>query len=367
MKKIIVVLLLGLVALSCSKEEKAIKIAAILPLTGSASQWGIPPRDAIEMAVDEINASGGINGRKIKLNVQDDQCEPAKGVSALQNILATEKPTAIIGAVCSSVSLALAPVAEQNKIVMISPASTTPLLTEAGDYIFRDIPTDALRGRIFAEYVFSLGHKRVSILNINNDGGVGNQKTFADNFMRLGGKILSVETYAQDTRDMRTQLTKIKREAPDALIIVSYPDDTPLVLRQAKELKINVPKFFQTEALDDPSVLEKAGDAAEGVTYILPAKPEGSVVNSFTQKYKQRYGKDSELFAAEGYDAIYLIVKTLQNSKSMTSDEIKNGLYAIKDYDGASGKITFDKNGDVIKPMAIKQIQSRRPIILTSK
>ncbi len=283
-----------------------IRIGVILPLTASAAQWGVPPRDAALLAVEEMNSGGGIKGRKIRLEIEDDKCEPAVGVSAIQKILASSKPIAIMGAVCSSVTLAVAPIAEAQKLVLVSPASTSPLITTAGDYIFRVIPTDALRGRVFAEYVYSLGHRRVSILHINNEGGVGNQKTFAENFQRLGGNIVSVDAYPQDTRDVRAQLTKIKQRKPQAVMVVSYPDDTPLVLRQAQELKLGVPLFFQTEALDDPTVIQRAGNSAEGATYILPAKPEGPATDDFVRKYSQKYGRAPELFAAEGYDVIKL-------------------------------------------------------------
>lgn len=343
----------------------AIKVGAILPLTGSAAQWGVPARDAALMAVDEVNAKGGIKGRKIQLEIEDDRCDPTTGVSAAQKILASGKPIAFLGAVCSSVTLAVAPIAESNKVILVSPASTNPDITTAGDYVFRVIPTDALRGKVFAEYVYSQGYKNVSLLYINNDGGAGNQKTFAEYFEKAGGRILSSEAYPQDTRDVRAQLTKIKAQKPDALVVVSYPDDTPIVMRQAQELALGVPLFFQTEALDDPAVIQKAGSAAEGATYILPARPEGASADAFANDYKKKYGRDPETFAAESYDIIRLIASILENAPEVSSSEaLKAGLYKTQNYLGASGTITFDQNGDVIKPMAIKRIVDGKPVVL---
>lgn len=361
-------LLLGFSACNGGKNGGGtIKVGAVLPLTTSAAQWGGPARDAAMMAVEEINTKGGVKGKKIELEIEDDQCDPTTGVSAAQKILSSGKPIAFLGAVCSSVSLAIAPVAESNKVVLISPASTTPLLTNAGDYVFRVIPTDALRGEIFAKYINSQGIKNVSVLYINNEGGVGNQKTFTDNFERLGGKVLSSEAYPQDTRDVRAQLTKIKQQNPSAIVIVSYPDDTPIVMRQAQELGVSVPLFFQTEALDDPAVIQKAGNAAEGATYILPAKPEGAAADSFANSYRQKYGRDPETFAAESYDVIMLIAKVLTDAPEVSSDALKAGLYKTQNYLGASGTITFDQNGDVIKPMAIKKIQNGKSIVLSKQ
>lgn len=341
-----------------------IKIGAVLPLTGSAAQWGGPARDGALLAIEEINAQGGIKGKKISLVVEDDKCDQTTGVSAAQKLLTSDKPVAIMGAVCSSVTLAIAPLAERNKEILISPASTNPDITNAGDYIFRVIPTDALRGKVFAEYINSLGHKNVSILYINNDGGVGNKDAFSKYFQELGGRISSIESYPQDARDMRTQLTKIKQQKPDALVIVSYPDDTPIVMRQAQELALGIPLFFQTEALDDPAVIQKAGNAAEGATYILPAKPEGDIATNFATKYKEKYNRDPETFAAESYDTIKLLASIMSNLPEISGDGIKTGLYNTKNYEGASGIITFDQNGDVIKPMAIKKIENGKSILV---
>jgi branched-chain amino acid transport system substrate-binding protein len=364
---LVVLSVILLVRCDRNRNQNTIKIGAVLPLTGSAAQWGGPARDAALMAVEEVNSKGGIKGKKVILEVEDDKCDQTTGVSAIQKIVATSKPIAINGAVCSSVSLAVAPIAESNRVVLISPASTTPLLTNAGDYIFRVIPTDALRGKIFAEYLYSLGKRNVSLLYINNDGGLGNKEAFAANFQRLGGKIISTDAYPQDARDVRAQLTKVKQQRPDALVVVSYPDDTPIVMRQAQELAIGVPMFFQTEALDDAAVIQKADSAAEGAVYILPAKAEGSVADEFAKSYKEKYGRDPETFAAESYDVIKLVASILQNSPDLSAEALKTGLYATKNYAGASGNITFDQNGDVIKPMAIKKIVNGSSVVLNKQ
>ena len=135
------------------KKVEFIKIGAILPLTGDAAQWGIPPQKGAELAVEEINKAGGINGKKLKLIVQDTKCEPKAGVSSFQKLISDKEIRIVIGGVCSSVTLAVAPIAEKNKILLISPASTNPKITNAGDYIFRVIPSDDLRGKVFAEYL----------------------------------------------------------------------------------------------------------------------------------------------------------------------------------------------------------------------
>jgi branched-chain amino acid transport system substrate-binding protein len=343
------------------------KMGAVLPLTGGSAQWGIPPRNAALLAADQVNAAGGIKGKKIVLDIEDDQCEPANAVSAMQKILATSKPIVVLGAVCSSATLAIAPIAESNKVVLISPASTSPLLTHFGNYIFRDIPSDALRGQVFGKYVYARGYRRVSCLYINNDGGLGNEQTFSQTFQSLGGRIVSVDAYPQGTQDVRAQLTKIKGAKPDALLVVSYPDDTPIVLRQAAELKLSIPFFFQTEALDDPAVLQRAGTAAEGVTYILPAQSTGPAASQFAAAYQARYHTAPELYAAQSYDIVMLTARILNASQSLTPDDLANGLHRTQNYPGASGTITFDQNGDVVQPMVIKQIKNLQPVVVSTE
>jgi branched-chain amino acid transport system substrate-binding protein len=349
MNKIIIYCISILFLFSCSNGDKTIKIGVILPLTGDAAAWGIPPRNGAQLAADEINAKGGIDGKKIELVIEDDVCDPSKGVAAINKIISTDKPIAIVGAVCSSVTLAIAPIAEKNKIVLLSPASTNPKITDAGDYIFRVIPSDELRGKVFAKHIFDLGLRKAAIIYINNDGGKGNEQTFIKYFTGLGGEIMTSQAYAIDAKDIKTQLLKIKESGAEFILAVSQIEDAVTVLRNAKELNTKLPLYFQTEALEDPKVAELAGDAIKGCTYITFAKEESSEIENFNLLYQGKFNKKPELFSAEAYDALMLISNALKQKK-----EIKEFLYNTKDYKGASGTISFDKNGDVDKKMQIK-------------
>jgi branched-chain amino acid transport system substrate-binding protein len=350
------------------QQADTITIGAILPLTGDAAQWGIPPRNGAELAVEEINARGGVAGKRLVLSVEDSRAEPKEGVSAFNKIVSGGNVKIILGAVASSVSLAVAPIAERNHIVLISPASTNPKITDAGDFIFRVIPSDALRGQVFAEYLFKdKGIKKVAIIYINNEGGVGNRDSFKARFTELGGEVILEEGYKQGTSDLRSQITKVKASEAEAVVVVSYPQDTILLMKQAKELDIGKPLYFQTEAVEDANVLREAGNAAEGVTYILPAPAEGAASDRFAKAYKQKYGKNPELFAAEAYDIIYLIAKAIESNpdSKVSAELLRDYLYKVRDYAGASGTITFDKNGDVVKPMAIKEIHNGAPKLVS--
>lgn len=363
MKKILPFLVILFFLFGCYQGGKGtIKIGAILPMTGSAAQWGIPPQRGALLAIDQINANGGINGKKLKLITENTQCDPTKGVSSINKLISVNKPVAILGAVCSSVTLAIAPIAERNKIVLISPASTNPKISDAGNYIFRDIPSDELRGKVFAQYVYSKGFRKGAILYINNDGGKGNEETFKKFFELKGGKILMNQTYMPQAQSVKTQLTKIRGANPEFLMVVSYPQDAVMVLHDISEIKFNKPLFFQTEALDDPTVLENAGKTADGVTYITYAKVNNKTSENFRKAYKKKYNTEPELFSAEAYDAIYLISDALKSGQS-----IKDYLYSVKNYMGASGTLSFDQYGDVIKPLAIKKIKNEIPEIIQVK
>lgn len=354
MKKIVFILLAFMLIVGCNQQKKeTIKIGLILPLTGDAAAWGIPPRNGAQLAVDEINKNGGINGKLIELIIEDDVCDPAKGVAAMNKIVSVDKPVAVVGAVCSSVTLAIAPIAEKNKTVLISPASTNPKITDAGDYIFRVIPSDELRGKVFAEHIFNLGLRKAAIIYINNDGGKGNKQTFTKYFTQLGGEILTSQAYAADAKEVKSQIMKIKEVKPEFILAISQIQDAVIVIKNAKELNVQIPFYFQTEALEDPKVVELAGDAIKGCTYITFAKGESAEISDFAEKYKTKFGKKPELFSAEAYDTINLIYLALKDGNT----DIKNYLYNTKSYKGASGTFSFDNNGDVDKPLSINTIK----------
>jgi branched-chain amino acid transport system substrate-binding protein len=342
-------------------DSDPIVIGVVLPLTGEAVHWGIPPRNGAEMAAAEINVAGGIRGRRLALSIEDDRCSPGDGIAAFERIMAAANAPAILGAVCSGVTLAIAPHAESRKVVLISPASTSPKLTGAGDFIFRVVPSGSLRGKIFAEYVHNdRGLRKVAVLYINNEGGIGGSSSFKQRFLELGGTVVLEEAYPQGTLDLRGQLAKIKAADSQGVLVGSYPPDTAAILKQARELQLQQPLFFTTEAVQNPEVLREAGGAANGAVYILAAAPAGEAPEKFSKAYAAKFGHVPELFAAEGYDIVRLLADGIAAGKesSPSGSSLRDFLYEVRNYAGASGAITFDKNGDVVKPYAIRTIEA---------
>jgi len=170
------------------------------------------------------------------------------------------------------------------------------------------------------------------------------------------------EAYPQGTLDIRAQLAKIRAADAEGVLVGSYPPDTVAILRQARELQLQQPLFFTTEAVQNPDVLRQAGDAANGAVYILAASPVGAAPEKFSKAYAAKFGHAPELFAAEGYDVVRLIADAIvAKGPSLDGASLRDFLHQVRDYAGASGTITFDKNGDVVKPYAIRTIEAGNP------
>ncbi len=349
--------------MSANAEGAPIAIGVVLPLTGDAAHWGIPPRNGAELAVEEVNRAGGIGGRKLTLTVEDDRSQPAEAVAAFNRIVAGAHAPAVLGPVTSSATLAVAPLAEARQTVLISPSATSPKVTDAGDFVFRVIPSGSLRAKVLAEYIYNdRGLRKLAALYIDNEGGIGGSSAFKAQFTQLGGTVALAETYPPGATDVRAQLAKIKAAGVDGVIVGSYPPDTVVVMKQARELGLTLPLFFTTESPQNPEVLREAGEAANGATYILAAAATGAAPDTFARAYEAKFNHKPEIFAAEGYDVMRLIAAALAAAGPAPSGPaIRDFLYGVKNYAGASGTITFDRNGDVVKPYAIMAIEAGTP------
>ena len=347
-------------AIGCEKKPKEeIKIGAILALTGSYAKVGESAKRGIEIAVEEINIKGGVQGKKIQVIYEDDQGEPQKAVSAMRKLITVDKVPAIIGPMGSSAVLAIAPIAERDHVVALSPTASTPEITYAGDYIFRVTYSDAFEGSKMAEFSFrELRYKRIALLYINNDYGMGLKEAFKKEFIKLGGQIVIEEAYDAKSTDFRTQLIKIKKSTSDAVYLTGY-NEMGQVLRQAKELGITVP-FLSCIMAEIADIIKIAKDATEGVIYTHPAyDPEkGSEITlKFAKKFKEKYGVSPDPEAGFSYDAMKLLALAIER-EGTAAEGIKNALYQIKGYKGVTGETTFDANGDVIKPIGIKKVEN---------
>lgn len=361
---VVVALAIVLFVTPTKKEPGEIKIGAILVLTGPNAKAGQSAKQGIDMATEEINEREGVKCR-VRVIYEDDGGEPQKSVSALQKLINIDKVPAVIGPMASSCVLAVAPIAEKKKIVILSPTASNPKITYAGDYIFRNTYSDTIEGVKTAKFALKeLEYKKMGILFINNDYGVGLKDAFKKKFEELGGKIVVEEGYDPKTRDFRTILTKVKEKEPEAIYIAGYSEMGQL-LRQAREMGIKVP-VLSCIMFQISDIAKVAGETAEEVIYAYPSyDPEkgGKITIRFAQKFKEKYGVLPDTEAAFSYDAMKILALAMGKG-DFTSAKIKNNLYNIRDYNGVTGETSFDKNGDVIKPVGFKKVQNGKYIWL---
>lgn len=315
------------------EETDEIKIGFMGPLSGDAASYGHGIKRGVELALKDSKLEN------VGIIYEDTKCDGKEAVTAVNKLVNIDNVVAIIGEVCSGATLAAAPIAEQNEIVMISASSTSPQITDAGDYIFRTVPSDTLQGDFAAHLLFDDGIKKLAILYGNEEYGVGFKEVLEKSFTDLGGEVVASEAFERGSVDLRTQLTKTKRVKPEAVFIISNsPDSAVAALRQIKQLFIKS-KIYGSEGLKGPEVAKTTAGEGLVVTSVSSGTP------SFAQKYMNSYGLKVEPFAPQAYDAFSLVAITLKDG-AKTGPEIKEKLYAAE-LKGISGNIIFDSNGDV--------------------
>lgn len=336
------------------------KIGAVLPLTGDAAQWGVGSQRGIQIAIDEANAAGGIRGNRVIVIVEDDQLQPRVGTQAMQKLVTIDKVPAVIGSISSSVTLAIAPIAEKNRVVLISPASTSHDITNAGDFIFRTIPSDIYEGGVMARFAKTQrDYRRIAILAVNAAGTKGMSDAFMETFKSLGGTVTLYELVPQGATDFRATVSKIIATKPQAAYVVGFPLETGHIIKQLVELGFTG-QLLSAQPSEDPEVRKIAGAAAEGLiltTTSIDPETGSATTKAFVKEYMKRYGSPPAVFSYEAYDAARLVLRAMAERKP-DGPSIRDYLYTVKDYDGASGRFTIDKNGDAEKSIRIVMIRN---------
>ncbi len=364
MKRTFSVLVLFVVVLflfsGCGKkQDDVIKIGAILPLTGENAVYGEAIRNGMLLALEEYNLQHKDKDR-IKLIIEDDQAIPANTVSAYNKLTRIEKVSFILGGVFSSSTLAIAPLAEKDSVVLLSPTSSAIELTNAGDFIFRIYPSDSYDGLYLSNFVATkMDYSRVAILYIQVASVESIVEVFTSNFEKNGGKVVYSAGYSEGTTDFRTQLKQIKEANPGVIFLPGYLREMSLQLKQIRELGIELP-IVSISTFYDPQIFELAGESAEGVIFSTPRYDPTSnqdPTKTFVESYKDKYRIEPNIWAGYGYDVVKIAAIAAQNSDN-NSTVIKNALYAIKNYPGVTGNTTFDKNGDVLKDLKLMTVKN---------
>jgi branched-chain amino acid transport system substrate-binding protein len=340
---IVALIYLGVTSTGLTRGQESdgpIKIGLSAPLTGEAASLGESILGGAQLAVLEINEAGGVNGRMLELVVEDDGCssDGAKAISKLVNI---DQVTAIVGPLCSAAGGPGVPIAQEAGVPSIIIASA-PHLTFLGDYIFRNYPSDSFQGKFAAEYVYNeMGKRKAGVLFVKNDWGEGLEKVFVARFKELGGEIVFDEGINQDSRDIRTEITKLKSKDFDVVYAPLYPGTGAVGLKQLKELKVTVPVIGGDGFVSDEvfAVKETAGTL---YTSALLNGPE-----EFLNSINERTGKTANIYAPFTYDAIHILA-TVMEKAGTDQGKIKDELNKIVYEDAvALPTMEFDENGDI--------------------
>lgn len=353
---------------ACIRTNDNYKIGVLFPMTGDAGEYGVKGRKAIELAVEQVNTSGGINKNNIEVVFEDSKADPATGVTAIQKLISVDKVPAVVGDIVSAVTIPAAAVAEKNKVVMIAPTSSAPAITHAGIYIFRVWPSDLLEGSAAGEYAKMKGFKRAVVLHLNNDYGNQIAEIFTKKFETETQKVMSNQAYNPKANDFRAVLTSVKNETPDVIYIAGYYEDTARILNQAKELSINV-QFIGATAIEDMKFLDLAGKNAEGIIYPLASgfdvKSQETPTKQFVEAFKKKFNNEEPGWVeSHCYDAFMLIVTAMKSTNKTDGDSIRKYLDTMSNYIGVTGSIKFDENGDISKVVIFKTVKNGQFVTL---
>src|SRR3989344_5140686 len=338
-------------------EGEPLKIGAIFALSGNAAQYGEWARNAVELAVREVNENGGINRRMVTVLYEDNEGQAAPAVSAYRKLTDTDDVRYVL-TFQSSVALAVAPLANADKILQMDVSATTPNYSTPDDFTFRTgIVANQLAVEAARYLEQSPGTGKVAILYINNDFGSGMRDIFRKSY---SGEVVAEETFAQDSFDFRTPLAKVHAAKPDTVFLVSHLKEAGTLVKQASNLGITENFFSDVYAIEGPDFLAAAGDTANGVRYLAPkfdisdAKPE---VATFVTKYREKYSEEPNAFAAQAYDGIIALLYAMEGCEYEDTECVRKNLYKLE-FEGTSGRISFDVNGDTQKPVQLKMVQN---------
>ena len=341
-------------------ESNSIVIGSILALSGGQASFGINTKKGIELAIQQIEASGGLLGKKIKLVSMDDQSKPEEAATIMTRLATQDKVVAVLGDIASSNSLAMAPIAQANHVPMVSPSSTNPKVTAVGDYIFRVCFIDPFQGTVMAKFAMNtLGAKRVAILrDMKNDYSIGLADFFAKTFVAMGGEIVSDESYAEGDVDFKSQLTSIKAKNPEAIFVPGYYTEVGLVARQAQELGVTVP-LLGGDGWDSTKLTEIGGAAMNGNYFSNHYSPDdpSPVGQKFLADFKAAYGIVPDGMAVTGYDAMLVLADAIQRAGSTEPEALRAALAQTTNFPGASGTITIDAARNAVKPAVVLRVQ----------
>ena len=338
-------------------------------LSGRTASFGQSTRNGVDMAADEINKAGGVNGRRVRIIVEDDQGEPNKAATVVSKLVNQDKVHAILGEVASSNSLAAAPKAQEARVPMISPSSTNPAVTQVGDYIFRVCFIDPFQGEVMAKFAFNnLKARRAAVLyDFNSDYSRGLHQFFTRSFKALGGEIVSERSYTQGDRDFSGQLTAIRSANPDVIYVPGYYGEVGVIANQTKQLGITAP-LLGGDGWDSPQLWQLGGAALNGdyISNHYSVDDPSPAIRKFVADYQARYNMQPDALAALGYDSMRVLADAIQRAGTTDGAKLRDAIAQTNNFAGVTGLITIDKDRNAVKPAVVLKLQDQKFVYETT-
>lgn len=351
-----VVLPIGLVA------QGVIRIGHYGAYTGKDAAFGLAARKGATLAIEELNAEGGLLGSRLELVIGDNQSKQGESATLVKKFITRDKVVAVLGGNASVNSLEAAPICQNARVPMIAISSTNPRVTEMGTYIFRVCFIDPFQGAVLAKFSHDrLNAKRVAILtSISNPYAVGLSKVYRERFTALGGEIVADQKYNEGDKDFRAQLTAIKTTKPDAIFASGFYAEGALICIQARALGLDLP-IFGGDGWEAPELLTLGGKAVEGTYYSAHYSKDSPApeVQAFIKKFQARFnGETPDGVAANGYDAAMLFAAAIKRAGTTDQPALRDAIASTKDFPGVTGKLTIDAQRNAAKPAAILTVKN---------
>ena len=360
----LVVVGLSSVLFACKKAPNQITrtdipIGEFASLTGTTASFGVSSHNGTVMAIDEINAAGGLFGKPIRLITEDDQSKAGEAATVVKKLISRDGIVALLGEVASSRSLEAAPICQQASIPMVSPASTNPKVTEQGDFVFRVCFIDPFQGTVLSKFSLNKGWKKIAILtDVKQDYSVGLSEFFKAHFVANGGMIVNEQSYSSGDKDFKAQLTAIKASAPDAIVASGYYTEAGLIALQARELQLNIP-LLGGDGWDSPSLVEVGGRAVEGCFFSnhFSTEDPAPLIQDFLKRYRDKFNEEPGAMSALGYDSAMILVDAMKRAGTTDGRAVRDALAATKDFTAITGKITLNPQRNADKSAVVLEVK----------
>jgi branched-chain amino acid transport system substrate-binding protein len=357
-------LVIGAITTGCGGEKmpeaQKIEIGFFGALTGPQATFAVSGKNGARLAIDQLNAAGGVLGKKLDLLVEDDHNDPSEAASAVSKLITRDHVVALIGENASSRSLAAAPIAQNYQVPMVSPSSTNVEVTKKGDYIFRVCFIDSYQGRAVATFAWQTLQAKTAALLVDarSDYSVGLAESFRTAFTALGGRIVAEVKYAEGDSDFSAQLTSIQSAGPDAVMIPGYYTDAGLIARQARALGMRA-VFLGADGWDSPKLAEIGGPAVEGAYFTnhYSVDDPSPAVRTFVEQYRKAFGTAPDSIAALSYDAARLVADAMKRAGSTEGKRVRDALASTAGFPGVTGTITMDADRNPVKPAVILKVE----------